>query len=83
MPGARLRLESAITEVVVGPILATNVLSTALIAWKARYVVWLLVSVLVRSHDKYLPTPGITTQQWAHISERVDRLGAWRKFSCF
>jgi len=44
------------------PILATNVLSTSFIAWKAWYVVWLLVSVLFRSHDEYPSTPGIITE---------------------
>jgi hypothetical protein len=77
------RLEGVISMIVAGPILATNVLSTSFIAWKAWYVVWLLVSVLFRSHDEYPPTSGITMQQWMRISERADRLGAWRKFSCF
>ena len=78
-----MRLEGVISMIVVGPILATNVLSTSFIAWKAWYVVWLLVSVLFRSHDEYPPTSGITMQQWVRISERVDRLGVWREFSCF
>jgi len=78
-----MRLEGVLAMIVVGPILATNVLSTSFIAWKAWYVVWLLVSVLFRSHDEYPSTPGIITEHWARISERVDLLGAWRKFSCF
>jgi hypothetical protein len=82
-PRDQMRLEGVISMIIVGPILATNVLSTSFIAWKAWYVVWLLVSVLFRSHDEYPPTSGITMQQWVRISERVDHLGAWRKFSCF
>jgi hypothetical protein len=82
-PREQMRLEGVLSMIVVGPILATNVLSTSFIAWKAWYVVWLLVSVLFRSHDEYPPTSGITTQQWVRISERVDRLGVWREFSCF
>jgi len=82
-PRDQMRLEGVISMIIVGPILATNVLSTSFIAWKAWYVVWLLVSVLFRSHDEYPPTSGITMQQWVRISERVDRLGVWREFSCF
>jgi|SRR5216683_5482754 len=69
--------------ILVVPIPVTNVLSTSLIAWKAWHVMWLLVSVIVRFHDKCPPPPGITTKQWVGISERVGILGAWRKFSCF
>jgi hypothetical protein len=42
--------------IVVGPILVTNVLSTALIAWKAWYIVCLFVSVL---DDKYARPQGL------------------------
>jgi hypothetical protein len=38
-----LRLEGVLAMIFVVPILATNVLSTSLIAWKAWYVVWFLV----------------------------------------
>jgi hypothetical protein len=78
-----LRLAGVLAMIFVVPILATNVLSTSFIAWKAWYVVCLLVSVLFRSHDEYPSAPGIITEHWARISERVDLLGAWRKFSCF
>jgi hypothetical protein len=54
-----MRLEGVISMIVVGPILATNVLSTSFIAWKAWYVVWLLVSVLFRSHDEYSRPQGL------------------------
>ncbi len=57
-----LRLEGVLAMIFVVPILATNVLSTSFIAWKAWYVVWLLVSVLFRSHDEYPSTPGIITE---------------------
>ena len=80
----QLRFEGDIAVVVVGPMLATNILSTSLIAWKAWYVVWLFVSVLVLSHDdEYPPTPGIITEQWVRISEKVGLLDAWRKSSSF
>ena len=73
----QLRPEGDIAVIVVGPMLATNLISTSLIAWKAWYVVWLFVSVLVPSHDdEYLPTPGIITEQWVRISERVGLLDA-------
>jgi len=76
--------EGDIAVIVVGPMLATNLLSTSLIAWKAWYVVWLFVSVLVPSHDdEYPPTPGIITEQWVRISEKVGLLDAWRKSSSF
>ncbi len=44
-----LRLDREATAIFVGPILCTNLLSTSFIAWKAWYVVWFLVSVLVLS----------------------------------
>ena len=44
-----LRLDCEATAIFVGPILCTNLLSTSFIAWKAWYVVWFLVSVLVLS----------------------------------
>ena len=82
--GDGLRLEAKIAIIVVGPMLVTNAISTLLIAWKAWYVVWLFVSVLVHSHDEYRPRPpGITTKRWVHISGRVGLLGAWRKSSSF
>jgi hypothetical protein len=72
-----VRSEGELAVIVVGPILATNLLSTSFIVWKAWYVVWLFVSVLVPSHDdEYLPTPGIITEQWVRISERVGLLDA-------
>jgi hypothetical protein len=77
-----LRLDRKVRAIFVGPILCTNLLSTSLIAWKAWYVVWFLV-LFSSSHDGYSPTPGIITELWARISERVDLLGAWRRFSCF
>ena len=55
--GDGLRLEAKIAIIVVGPMLVTNALSTLLIAWKAWYVVWLFISVLVQSHDEYRPRP--------------------------
>jgi hypothetical protein len=72
-----------VAAIVVGPILATNVLSTSLIAWKAWYVVSLLATVLVWPYDEYPLIPGITTEQWVRISERVGLLGTWRESSCF
>jgi hypothetical protein len=46
-----------ITVIFVGPMFVTNALSTLRIAWKAWYVVWLFISVLVQSHDEYRPRP--------------------------
>jgi hypothetical protein len=54
--------KAKIAVIFAGPVLVTNILSTSLIAWKAWYVIWLFVFVLVQSHDKYPPTPGITTK---------------------
>jgi hypothetical protein len=80
----QLRPEGDIAVIVVGPMLATNLISTSLIAWKAWYVVWLFVSVRVPSHDdEYPPTPGIITERWVRISEGVGLLDAWRKSLCF
>ena len=51
------RAEGDIAVIAFGPMLVTNALSTLLIAWKAWYVVWLFISVLVQSHDEYRPRP--------------------------
>jgi hypothetical protein len=72
--------------IIVGPMLGTNVLSTALIAWKAWRVAWVLVSSAVMT-DKptpsFLPFTGSTAEPWVHNSEGVALLNAWRKFSGF
>ncbi len=49
--GQLLRLESKFAKIMVVPILVTNVLSMSLIAWKAWYIMWLLVLVLVQPHE--------------------------------
>ena len=53
----KLRFGGDIAVIAVGPMLVTNALSTLLIAWKAWYVLWLFISVLVQSHDEYRPRP--------------------------
>jgi hypothetical protein len=61
-PGDQSGYKAKIAVIFAGPMLVTNILSTSLIAWKAWYVIWLFVFVLVQSHDKSPPTPGITTK---------------------
>jgi hypothetical protein len=67
--GEPLRLESMFATIMVVPILVTNVLSTSLIAWKAWYVMWLLVSVLVRPPDEDLRTQGLPSNSGCALQE--------------
>ena len=48
--------EGQLAVIIVGPMLGTNILSTALIAWKAWWVAWVLVSSAVMMHK---PTPSL------------------------